>query len=58
MVVTGSGMACVFIKASYKHGSFTDSVRQSVFASVRPPLEIAVKESVIGVAFSKVFVLY
>ena len=58
MVVTESGMARVFSKASYKHGSFTDSVRQSVFASVRPPLEISVKEPVIGFVFSKVLVLY
>ena len=61
MVVTESGMAVVFSKASglsHKHGSFTESVLQSIFASVRSLFKMSVKESVIGFVLSKVLGLY
>ena len=61
MVVTESGMAVVFSKASglsLKHGSFTESVLQSVFANVRSLFKMSVKESVIGFVLSKFSGLY
>ena len=61
MVVTVSGMAVVFSKASglsHKHRSFTESVLQSIFASVRSLFKMSVKESVIGFVLSKVLGLY
>ena len=39
-------------------GSFTESALQCVFARFRPLLEMSLKDSVIGFAFSKVLGLY